>query len=79
MSTVDTGGPIPVTKVSFVYGGRPIWVATSDLQNPKRIQLTIYTRHGRRWDETPYADRVRRKWGSVPSTVHRDNIKGAQS
>lgn len=60
-----------VTRVPFVYGGY-YYVARSDLDNPSRTYLPLYTRDGRKYEDTQAGQRaVRRR---EATTLHRENI-----
>lgn len=54
--------------VPCVYGGF-YWVALADYANPERTYLPLYTRTGKRFDET-----TRGMKRGVATMLHRDNI-----
>lgn len=60
-----------VVRVPFVYGGY-CHVARSDLDNPGKILLPLYTRDGRKWEDTPAGQRAAKRHEAT--MLHRDNI-----
>jgi hypothetical protein len=60
-----------VTRVPFLYGGH-YYVAADDLANPRKIMLPLYTRDGRKWEDTQAGQRAARKHEAT--MLHRENI-----
>jgi len=56
-----------LTRVHSPYLGRSYYVATADLNDPRRVGLPIYSRTGVKWSDMP----SRR---GKANTLHRDNI-----
>lgn len=48
---------VPVVRVPFIYGGY-YWVSQADLDNPRKVQLPLYTRDGKKWEDTPAGRRA---------------------
>lgn len=60
-----------VIRVRSVYGDRH-YVSRADYEGRRRHMLPLYTRDGRRWEDTPAGQRAARR--SQATCLARDNI-----
>ena len=61
-----------VTRVHSPYLERSFWVATSDLDDPRKVLLPLYPRSGLKWADTAAGERAIRQ--GAARSLHRGNI-----
>lgn len=66
-----------IIRVHSPYLGRSFFVATADMDDPRKVQLPIYTRSGIRWSDTKQGARAIRAHRDS-GMLHRDNINAPE-
>lgn len=60
-----------IARVPFVYGGH-CYVSKHDLANERKTYLPLYTRDGRKYEDTPRGHAAMKRGEAM--TLHRENI-----